>query len=401
DALPISRISGDMLEAALIAGICSAGIDVVIAGVVPTPAVACLIKELGAIGGVVISASHNPVEDNGIKFFGPEGFKLSDEIEEEIEKLTMDQSPIPLPVGEKVGRCHNLPDASERYEEFLLNAVNVDLSGIKIVLDCANGASYKVGPRVLEKMGAEVITIFNNPNGLNINKGCGSTHLTELKDAVKKHGADLGLANDGDADRVLAVDSHGRVVDGDQIMVICADYLKSKGQLANNAVVVTVMSNLGLHLALKEKGITVFETKVGDRYVVEECLKTGAVLGGEQSGHILFLKHTTTGDGLLTSLMLLAAIKEKAMSLSELASQMEVLPQILENIRVKDKNYIMEHSQLAEAVNNAEKVLSGQGRVLVRPSGTESLVRVMVEGRDIEVLKNLVDKIGAVIKTLD
>ncbi len=396
-----TRISGDMLEAALVAGICSAGVDVVLAGVVPTPAVAFLTKELGAVGGVVISASHNPVEDNGIKFFGADGYKLSDDIEDEMAALTLDISSIPSPTGAGVGRCHCLTDAGERYQRFLLEAVPVDLSGLTVVLDCANGASYKVGPSVLEKTGAKVITIFDQPDGLNINKDCGSTHLEKLKEAVIQHGADLGLANDGDADRVLAVDAEGRLVDGDQIMVICADYLKSKGRLAKDTVVVTVMSNLGLHLALKEKGIKVFETKVGDRYVLEQCLKTGAVFGGEQSGHILFLNDTTTGDGLLTALMLLAAIKEQGKSLAQLASQMEKLPQMLKNVKVKNKDLVMGHSELQEAVNLVEEKLSGQGRVLVRPSGTESLVRVMLEGRDINELESLTDQLVSVVKKID
>lgn len=396
-----TRISGDMLEAALVAGICSAGVDVIMAGVVPTPAVAYLTRELGAVGGVVISASHNPVQDNGIKFFGSKGFKLSDDIESEIEALAVDPVSIPSPVGADVGRCHILNDATERYEKHLLEAVPIDLSGLTVVLDCANGAAYKAGPSVLTKLGARLITIFDQPDGLNINKGCGSTHLEELKAAVIENGADIGLANDGDADRVLAVDAAGNVVDGDQIMVICADYLKSKGLLAENTVVVTVMSNLGLHLALKKKGIKVLETKVGDRYVLEECLKTGAIFGGEQSGHILFLNQTTTGDGLLTALMLLAAVKEQGKSLAEMASQMERLPQILENVKVRDKNSIMENPLLKQAIIQAEEKLFGQGRVLVRTSGTESLVRVMVEGRDLDVLGELVTQMVAVVKKID
>ncbi len=396
-----TRISGDMLEAALVAGICSAGVDVVLAGVIPTPAVAYLTKELGAAGGVVISASHNPVQDNGIKFFGPNGFKLSDDIEDEIESLVGNPSSIPAPVGAGVGRCHILNDATERYEKFLLETVPVDLSGLSIVLDCANGAAYKAGPSVLKKLGAKVITIFDQPDGFNINNGCGSTHLEKLRAAVVENGADLGLANDGDADRVLAVDAGGNVVDGDQIMVICADYLKSKGLLAQNTVVVTVMSNLGLHLALKEKGIKVLETKVGDRYVLEECLKTGAIFGGEQSGHILFLNHTTTGDGLLTALMLLAAVREKNKSLAEMAAQMERLPQILENVKVKDKNSVMENPLLKQAILQAKEKLSGQGRVLVRPSGTESLVRVMVEGKDPDALRELAAQMVGIVKKID
>ncbi|MCL6612162.1 MAG: phosphoglucosamine mutase [Peptococcaceae bacterium] len=395
-----TRISGDMLEAALAAGICSAGVDVIRAGILPTPAVAHLARELGASGGVVISASHNPAEDNGIKYFGPSGYKLPDDAEDEMEDLINDSSSIPAPTGAGVGRCIDLPDAGDRYVKFLKESVPVDLAGLTIVLDCANGAAFQVAPRVLEELGARVIPINNRPDGLNINKGCGSTHLGPLREKVVSAGADLGLAHDGDADRVLAVDAAGRVVDGDQIMVICARHLKSRGELDRDTVVATVMSNMGLHLALRESGIKVLETKVGDRYVLEECLQSGATFGGEQSGHILFLNHTTTGDGLLTALKLLSAMREQGRSLAELAAQMERLPQMLENVRVKNKNEVMAHPLLSDAVRKAEERLAGQGRVLVRPSGTEPLVRVMAEGRDPEVLRGLVDELVRVVKKL-
>ncbi|MFZ5647398.1 MAG: phosphoglucosamine mutase [Bacillota bacterium] len=395
-----TRVSGDMLEAAITAGICSAGVDVLKVGILPTPAVAYLTRELGASGGVVISASHNPVEDNGIKYFGPSGYKLPDSTEEEIESLVQDSSSIPSPVGAGVGRCVDITDAGDRYVEFLKKSVPVDLKGLTIVVDCANGAAFSVAPRALEELGAHVIPIFNNPDGLNINRGCGSTHLGALKEKVVKYGADLGLAHDGDADRVLAIDSKGRIVDGDQIMVICARHLKSRGLLAKNTVVATVMSNMGLHLALRESGINVLETKVGDRYVLEECLRTGATFGGEQSGHILFLDHNTTGDGLLTALNLLAVIKAQGKPLGELAAQMEKLPQILENVRVGNKNAVMSSPVLYDAIRIAEQRLNGQGRVLVRPSGTEPLVRVMAEGRDMRELRGLVDQLVTVVNKL-
>lgn len=395
-----TRVSGDMLEAALTAGICSAGVDVLRAGILPTPAVAHLTRVLGASGGVVISASHNPVEDNGIKYFGPSGYKLPDSTEEKIEFLVKDTSSIPSPVGAGVGRCIDIADANDRYVEFLKESAPVDLRGLTVVVDCANGAAYRVAPRVLEELGARVMPIFNHPDGLNINKGCGSTHLGALQEKVAEAGADLGLAYDGDADRVLAVDSKGRVVDGDQIMVICARHLKSCGMLAKNTVVATVMSNMGLHLALRESGINVLETRVGDRYVLEECLRTGAIFGGEQSGHILFLEHNTTGDGLLTALNLLAVVKAQGKPLDELAAQMEKLPQILENVRVGNKNAVMSSPVLYEAIRMAEESLNGQGRVLVRPSGTEPLVRVMAEGRDMRELRGLVDRLVTVVGKL-
>jgi phosphoglucosamine mutase len=396
-----TRISGDMLEGALAAGICSAGVDVLRAGVLPTPAVAFLTRELGAIGGVVISASHNPVEDNGIKYFSHNGYKLPDRIEDEIERLVDDPGSIPAPVGAGVGRCINVVDASDRYVKFLKeSAPLLDLSGLSIVVDCANGAAFEVAPRVLKELGAKVTPIFSKPDGLNINKGCGSTQLGALQEKVIGLGADMGLAYDGDADRVLAVDSEGRIVDGDQIMVICARHLKSRGQLAGNTVVTTVMSNMGLHIAMRKSGIRVLETKVGDRYVLEECLRCGASFGGEQSGHILFLEHNTTGDGLLTALQLLSAIREEERTLSELASQMEKLPQILESVRVENKDGVMSSPALFNAIQAAENRLAGQGRVLVRPSGTEPLVRVMAEGRDICELRCLVEELIAVVKKL-
>jgi len=395
-----TRISGDMLEAALVAGICSAGVDVIKVGILPTPAIAFLTRDLGACGGVVVSASHNPVEDNGIKYFGPGGHKLPDEIEEEIEKLITGPQSVYCGTGAAVGRSVRLGDAESRYINFLKRSVPVDLAGLRIVLDCANGAASYVAPKVMADLGAEIVSLYNHPDGLNINKDCGSTHLAGLQKKVVECGADLGLAYDGDADRMLAVDSNGKVVDGDQIMVICACHLKKKGRLAENTVVTTVMSNIGMRIALKKRSINVLETKVGDRYVLEECLNTGARFGGEQSGHIIFLDHNTTGDGLLTSLNLLTVMKESGKSLAELASKMERLPQILKNVRVADKDAVMSSPALAGAIARAEERLAGQGRVLIRPSGTEPLVRVMAEGRDPVQLSGLIDELVAVVESL-
>ncbi|AET66076.1 phosphoglucosamine mutase [Desulfosporosinus orientis DSM 765] len=388
-----TRISGDMLEAALIAGICSVGADVLKVGVMPTPGIAFLTRTLDVSAGVVISASHNPVQDNGIKFFDSTGYKLPDAIEDEIERIVISaEKPWDPPTGGEVGRVIEVTDAESRYKDFLKFTVG-RLDGIKVVLDCANGAASFVGPKVLEEVGAEVIPICNTPDGVNINADCGSTHPEGLQKAVLEHKADLGLAMDGDADRLIVVDEKGIILDGDFIILICALAQKAKEKLTQNAVVVTVMSNLGLHLALKKAGIEIYETQVGDRYVMEELIRTGAQLGGEQSGHIIFLDKNTTGDGLLTALQLLAVIKERQLPLSELAAQMQRLPQVLLNARVEHKERLMKDTQVLAKVYEAEKVLNGNGRVLVRPSGTESLIRVMVEGPDQEKLKNIAQEI--------
>lgn len=384
-----TRISGDMLEAALIAGICSVGADVLRVGVLPTPGIALLTRTLDVSAGVVISASHNPVQDNGIKFFNSTGYKLADAIEDEIESIVLsEEKPWEVPIGGEVGRVIEVTDAGRRYVDYLKETVG-RLDGLKVVLDCANGAASYVGPLVLQEIGVEVIPIYNTPDGVNINAGCGSTHPEQLQQAVLEHGADLGLANDGDADRLIVVDEQGEILDGDFIMVICALDQKAKGTLAQNAVVVTVMSNLGLHLALKEAGITIHETQVGDRYVMEELLKTGAKLGGEQSGHIIYLDHNTTGDGLLTALQLLSVLKERQVPLSQLASQMQRLPQVLLNARVEHKERLMQDERVLAKVKEAEGTLGCQGRVLVRTSGTEPLIRVMVEGPDQQKLWEL------------
>jgi phosphoglucosamine mutase len=393
-----TRISSDMLEAALTAGICSAGVNVLKVGVMPTASIAYLTRALGAAGGVVISASHNPMDDNGIKFFGASGYKLSDGMEEEIEQLVSCPDRIPAPVGAGVGRAYPVVDAVDRYVAFLKDTVSCDFSGLKVVVDCANGAASRVAPRVLAELGAEVIPIFNTPDGVNINAGCGSTHPAALQEAVLEHGAHLGLAHDGDADRVLAVDGRGNPVDGDQIMVILARALQKKGRLAKNTVVATVMSNLGLDLALGQSGIRVLKTRVGDRYVLEELLRSGATFGGEQSGHIIMLDYNTTGDGILTALQLLQVVRETGATLQELAAQMEKLPQLLENVRVTDKDKVMNSPVLARAIREQEERLAGQGRILVRPSGTEPLVRVMVEGRDMDLLRSIAGKLVDVIR---
>jgi phosphoglucosamine mutase len=385
-----TRISGDMLEAALAAGICSVGVNVLKVGILPTPAIAYLTRSLGAAAGVVISASHNPVEDNGIKFFGPTGYKLPDETEDSIETAVLgDFAGIPSPTGSTLGRTYELKDALDRYIMFLQDTMDVDLTGLKVVVDCANGAAYKVAPRVLKELGAEVIPIFNRPDGVNINAWCGSTYPVALQESVVATGADIGLAHDGDADRLIAVDHEGNIVDGDRIMLTIAKYMKENDKLTRNTVVVTVMSNLGLHLALQKAGIKVVQTKVGDRYVMEKMLKLGARFGGEQSGHIIFLKHNTTGDGVLTALQLMRVMKKTGRSLKALGEQMERLPQLLENVRVADKAAIMNSPELSAAIEKYEEQLAGQGRILVRPSGTEPLVRVMVEGRDKKELEQI------------
>ena len=396
-----TRISGDMLEAALIAGICSVGADVLRVGVLPTPGIALLTRTLLVSAGVVISASHNPVQDNGIKFFDSTGYKLPDAIEDEIERIVLsEEKPWEVPIGGEIGRVIEINDAGRRYMDFLKGTMG-RLDGLKVVLDCANGAASYVGPVVLREFGVEVIPICNTPDGLNINASCGSTHPEQLQHAVLEHGADLGLAMDGDADRLIVVDEQGNILDGDFIMLICALAKKAKGTLDQNAVVITVMSNLGLHLALKEAGIAIFETQVGDRYVMEEMIRTGAKLGGEQSGHIIFLDHNTTGDGLLTALHLLSVVKERQVKLSQLAFQMQRLPQVLLNATVQHKERLMQDERVLTKVKEAEDALGGRGRVLVRPSGTEPLIRVMVEGTDQQKLKELAQGVMDIIAQCD
>ncbi len=379
-----TRKSGDMLEAALTAGLCSVGAKVIPLGVIPTPAVAYLTRKYNADAGVVISASHNPCEYNGIKWFNGDGYKLKDEIEDEIERYILDEKEIPLPTHGKIGYVASNHDAVEDYVQFAISTVDCRLDGMKIAVDCANGASYQTAFKALNKLGANVECIHNTPDGVNINAKCGSTHMESLKAYVKSIGADVGIAFDGDADRMLAVDENGRLIDGDQIMAVCANYMKEQGRLAKNTLVCTVMSNLGLFIAAEKRGINVPRTKVGDRYVLEEMLKNGYMIGGEQSGHIIFLEHNTTGDGLVSALQFLSVLKKTGMKASEAASIVKVLPQVLCNAVVKpeSKYSYMDDAEIAAACKALEDEFNGEGRVLIRPSGTEPLVRVMIEGQD-------------------
>lgn len=380
-----TRLSGDMLEAALIAGICSVGAEALVVGIIPTPAVAYLTRYYRADAGVVISASHNSMEYNGIKFFNNQGYKLPDELEDRIERIILEGAEeIPAPMGLDVGRVVRIKNAANEYIDFLKSTIDIKLDGLKIAIDCANGAAYKVAPEVLSQLGAEVYTIYNTPDGTNINDLCGSTHPDRLQSYVLETGADIGLAFDGDADRLIAVDEHGQLVDGDQIMAICGLDMKKRGILKNNTVVGTVMSNLGLDIALKEQKCKLIKTKVGDRYVLEEMLQGGYSLGGEQSGHIIFLDHSTTGDGILTALQLLSVLKRENKKLSQLASVMKKLPQVLVNARVAEskKTDYKEDSIIQQEIKRIEDIFKETGRVLIRPSGTEPLVRVMIEGED-------------------
>jgi phosphoglucosamine mutase len=380
-----TRLSCYMIENALSAGICSMGVDVLLVGPLPTPGIANITSSMRADAGVVISASHNPFQDNGIKFFSRDGFKLPDEMELRIEELIFSKQIDSLrPTASEVGKAYRIDDAAGRYVVFLKSTFpkDLDLTGLKIVLDCANGAAYKVAPAVLEELGADVITIGVNPNGTNINAGCGSLHPEMISAAVKEHRADLGIALDGDADRVIFVDESGNEVDGDRIMAICAiDLLKQK-KLRKNTIVATVMSNMGLDIAVKKAGGKVIKTVVGDRYVVEEMRKGGYTLGGEQSGHMIFLDHNTTGDGTLTALQVLAIMRRQDKSLAELAEVMIPLPQVLVNVRVAEKRDIMTIPEIAALVRNIEGQVRDKGRILIRYSGTEPLLRIMIEGED-------------------
>lgn len=396
-----TRISGDMLANALMAGACSVGANCVFVGVMPTPAVAYLTKKYRADAGVVISASHNPVEFNGIKFFDGNGYKLPDELEDEIEALIRgNMQDIKFPVGLGVGKVKYRTDAREEYINHSIKAVPVNLSGMKIVVDCAEGASFYTSVEALKELGGNIVAIHNNPDGTNINSNCGSTHMAELQARVVYEKANIGLAFDGDADRLLAVDENGKVVDGDQIMAIVGNHMKSQGNLKKDTIVATVMSNLGFFLMGEKNGLTIEQTKVGDRYVMERMKEIGASLGGEQSGHIIFLDENTTGDGLLSALHLLQVMVETGKKLSELACIMDVLPQALVNAKVADhkKEKYMEYPQVAEAIRELEERFAGEGRVLIRPSGTEPLVRVMIEGKDQQVIRSEAEKLANLIQ---
>lgn len=395
-----TRISGGMLANALMAGICSVGANAIYVGVAPTPAIAYLTRHLKADAGVVISASHNPAEFNGIKFFDKDGYKLPDAMEDEIEALiSSNMMGITMPIGAEVGKVEYRFDALEHYIEFAKQSVPVSLKGLKVVLDCANGASYISSVETFKELGAEVIAIHCEPDGININKNCGSTHMDILKQRVVAEKADLGLAFDGDADRMLAVDENGQMIDGDQLMAICGVYMKEKGTLKKNTIVGTVMSNLGFDLMAKANDIQIERTVVGDRYVLECMKKYGYNLGGEQSGHIIFLDENTTGDGLLSALHVVMVMVETGKKLSELARVMDVLPQALVNAPVPNtkKHKFMEYPAIAAAIEKLEKKFADEGRILIRPSGTEPLVRVMIEGRVQEEIEEEAKKLAQLI----
>ncbi len=396
-----TRISGGMLANALMAGICSVGANAIYVGVVPTPAIAYLTRKHKVDAGVVISASHNPMEFNGIKFFNGEGYKLSDQLEDEIEELIKnDMEDVVFPIGPGIGKIDYRFDIRDEYVEFEKKTVPVDLSSLKIVIDCAEGASHYTSVKTLTDLGANLVAIHTNPDGTNINANCGSTHMDELKARVVSEKANIGIAFDGDADRMLAVDENGKMVDGDEIMAICGNFLKEKGRLAKDTIVVTVMTNLGFTLMGEKEKIHIEKTKVGDRYVLENMLENGYNLGGEQSGHVIFLDDNTTGDGLLSALHLLEVMVETGKPLSELAKVMEVLPQALVNAKVPNhkKESYMEYTEIAEAIGELEKKFAGEGRVLIRPSGTEPLVRVMIEGKDQKVIEEEAKKLADLIQ---
>lgn len=398
-----SRISGDMLEAALSAGICSVGGEVVSLGIIPTPAVAYLTGKYGADAGVMISASHNPMEYNGIKFFDRSGYKLSDEIENEIEShIFSDCTDIKKVTHDKIGRIVYTDSAAGDYISFAASQTDCRFDGKKVVLDCANGASYMTSPALFKSLGAEVIAINDDPDGTNINRGCGSTHIETLRAAVRQYGADVGFAYDGDADRCLSVDENGELVDGDKMMLICAKNMKDEGKLKNNTLVVTVMSNLGLIIAAGENDIKTVQTKVGDRYVLENMLENGHSIGGEQSGHIILLDRNTTGDGLLSSIMMMSVMIKTGKKLSELAKIMKVLPQSLVNACVSEKykTKYVEIPEIANAIEALKKKFDGKGRVLIRPSGTEPLVRVMLEGENIDEITKDAENLAALIEKM-
>jgi phosphoglucosamine mutase len=396
-----TRLSGYIIESALTSGICSMGMNVTLVGPIPTPGVAYLIRTLRLDAGIVISASHNPFEDNGIKFFSSEGYKLSDELERKIEGLVKEDGLLKnRPQGSEIGKAFRLDDATGRYIEFIKSTIprGVTFEGMKIVVDCANGAAYKTTPWLFRELGADVISVNDKPDGININAGSGTLHMEVLQKAVKLHKADIGIAHDGDADRAIFCDEKGRIVDGDKIMGMWAVELKRERMLKKNTVVATVMSNFGLEKFLAMNGIKLIRTKVGDRYVVEKMSQGGYNLGGEQSGHIIFLDHNTTGDGPLTALQVLYLMKKRDAALSKLSQGIQLYPQILTNVRVKHRHDIKAIPEIEDAILSAEKKLAGKGRVLVRASGTEPKIRVMIEGEDMKLIKRLGNDIAKVIQ---
>jgi phosphoglucosamine mutase len=393
-----TRRSGDMLEAALVAGICSVGVNVKCLGVLPTPGVAWLTRNAQeAVAGVMISASHNAAPDNGIKFFGADGFKLPDAVEDEIEALMQDPGRLPRPTGEGIGRMEQAQELTELYIKHLETRLDQGLEGIKVVIDCANGAAYELAPFVIRGLGAEVIVLHNDPDGDNINRGCGSTHMGSLSEAVVAAHAHMGLAFDGDADRLLAVDHTGKFVDGDRIMLICLREMLRRGRVDRASGVASVMSNVGFVVAVKELGGELSRAKVGDRYVLEEMVKQNIRLGGEQSGHLIFLDDNTTGDGLATALRLMEAVQGSGRTLADLAATMTTYPQLLVNLRVAKLTGWQENAAISQAIEQAKVDLEGTGRVLVRASGTEPLLRVMVEGKDQALIEEIASRLSKVI----
>ncbi len=396
-----TRLSGYMLESALTSGICSMGVDVILVGPMPTPGIAFITRSLRVDAGIVISASHNPYDDNGIKFFSSEGFKLPDSIEHEIEKAVFSKRLRDIrPDGRDIGKAYRVDDAAGRYIEYVKSTFpkGKTLDGMRIVVDCANGSAYKITPYVLNELGADVIAINDKPNGMNINADCGSTYPDGLKREVLENKADIGIAHDGDADRTILCDEKGQIVDGDKIMAICALSMKKEGILNKNTVVATVMSNIGFENYLNKLGIKVIRTKVGDRYVVEEMLKRGCNLGGEQSGHIVFLDYNTTGDGAITALQILSIMCKTGKRLSELVSSIPIYPQVLVNVKVSKTTRIEKFPAIEDAIKKAEKRLNG-GRILVRPSGTEPKIRIMVEGNDMDEIRTIAEEIADVVRT--
>ena len=396
-----TRISGYMLESALMAGICSMGVDVLLVGPMPTPAIAFLTRSLRADAGVVISASHNPYQDNGIKFFSGDGFKLPDDVEARIEQLIVSDEINHLrPTADLIGKAYRIDDADGRYIEFAKRSLpkELDFQGIKLVVDCANGAGYKVAPTVLRELGATVEVIGNKPDGMNINAGCGAVHPELLQETVRRHKADLGIALDGDADRAIFVCEQGTVIDGDHVMAALGLDLHQHGLLAKSTLVGTVMSNFGLELSMAKAGITLLRTPVGDRYLLERMLADGYNFGGEQSGHFIFLDHNTTGDGLISALQILSLMKRSRKPLSELAKAMSAVPQILVNLRVKQKPNLESIPEIDQAIQENNRRLNGSGRVVIRYSGTEPLLRIMVEGEHASVVKEVADDLARVVQ---
>ncbi|HSA77478.1 MAG TPA: phosphoglucosamine mutase [Nitrospirota bacterium] len=398
-----TRLSGYMIESALTSGLCSIGVDVLLVGPVPTPGIAFLTRSLRADAGVVISASHNPYEDNGIKFFGRDGFKLPDEVEKKMEDLIFSGAIDSIrPTAAEIGKAFRIDDAIGRYNEFVKSSIprGMDLSGLRVVVDSANGAAYKIGPRILIELGADVISLYDEPNGMNINQGCGSLYPEVVSRAVIANSAQIGIAFDGDADRVMLCDEKGAVIDGDAVMAVCALQMMKEGRLRKKTLVATVMSNLGLEIALQKAGGKLVRAPVGDRYVMEKMLEGGYNLGGEQSGHVIFLDHNTTGDGLISALQVLAIMKQTGKPLSELSACMKTYPQTLVNVKVKERRDLMSIPEIAQRMAEVEKKLGGSGRLLVRYSGTEPKVRVMIEGEDERGIKTLAEDLAGIIKEI-